>query len=142
SVTRTVLTGLTTGVIPRYSSTQLTSATSLVSFGSITSVTPSTPPAAILASSGTDQIAEVGGKFSPLRVTVRDRFDNLVSGATVTFASDSASYAGATFPHGNTAFTDASGVASVEVRANFSTGSYQVTASTGGATPGVFNLTN
>jgi hypothetical protein len=60
----------------------------------------------------------------------------------VTFTSESGSNAGATFPRGNVVITDAQGQATLEARANFSTGSYVVTAMTGTATPGVFSFTN
>jgi hypothetical protein len=136
-------TGLTTGVVPRYASPQgTTNSFALVSFGGTTSPIPSTPAAAITASAGTPQTAEVGAAFSALRVTVRDRFENPVSGATVTFASDTASNAGAIFPRGNTAVTDASGQATIEIRANFSIGTYVVAATSGTATHATFTLTN
>ena len=137
-----VLTGLTTGMIPRYAPPSPASAISLISFGPVTSATPSTPPAAIMATAGTPQTVELGAIFNNLRVTVRDRFGNLVSGATVTFASDPTSNAAVTFPKGNTAVTDASGQAAVEARANFSIGSYNVVATSGSATAAVFNLAN
>src|SRR5207249_8263944 len=53
-----VLTGLTSGLIPRYAPPQAaTNAFSfnLISFGSTTTVTPSTPPATVTATSGTPQ---------------------------------------------------------------------------------------
>jgi len=134
------LTGLTTGLIPRYS-TPTTQSFGLISFGSIISG-PSTPPANITATAGTPQTIEVGSPFSTLRVTVRDRFDNPVAGATVTFTADNASGGGVTFPRGNTAVTNAAGEAVIEVRANFSIGSYRVTATSGNATAAVFDLTN
>jgi len=143
SATRSVLTGLTTGMVPRYAVSQAaTSAFSLISFGPDTTVGPSTPPASVTATAGTPQTSQVGGVFNPLRVTVRDRFDNPVSGATVTFNSDNTSTAGVTFPRGNAVLTDAAGQATIDARANFSTGNYNVTATTGSATPAVFNFTN
>jgi hypothetical protein len=138
-----VLTGLTTGVIPRYAPPQaLTSAFNLISFGTSSVVAPSTTPASITAVAGTPQTMEVGATFNTLRVTVRDRFDNLVSGATVTFTANDGSTAGVMFPRGNTAVTDVAGQASIDVRANFSIGSYTVTATSGTASPAVFTLTN
>ena len=73
---------------------------------------------------------------------MRDRFDNPVSGATVTFNSNNTSTAGVTFPRGNSAVTDASGQATVDVRAQFSIGSFTVSATSGTATPAIFSLTN
>ena len=137
-----VLTGLTTGGIPRYASPSAAQPSSLISFGSGGPVTPSTTPATIAATAGTPQTAEIGATFTALRVTVRDKFDNLVSGATVSFSSDNASNAGVTFPRGNTVVTDASGQAAIDVRANFSIGSYNVTATAGSASPATFSLTN
>jgi hypothetical protein len=141
-IANAVPTGLTTGVIPRYAATPASSnASILISFGS-TVVGPSTTPATVTATAGTPQTVELGGAFNTLRVRVRDRFDNPVSGATVTFAAETSSNAGVTFPRGNMAVTDLSGDASVDVRANLSAGSYRITAGTGSAAPAVFALTN
>jgi len=136
------LTGLTSGMVPRYASAQSSgSSFGLVSIGG-GSTGPSSQPALITAAAGSSQIGEVGGAFTPLRVTVRDRFDNLVSGATVTFTLNNTASAGATFPRGNTAVTDASGLATIEVRANYSVGSYAVVATSGNATAAFFYLNN
>jgi hypothetical protein len=135
-----VLTGIPAGAIPRYALPQ-PPATSLISFDGGT--TPSSTAATITATAGTPQIIEVGGFFSALRVTVKDISGNPVSGATVTFTSNNTpSNAGVTFPRGNTAVSDASGQAAVDVRANFSIGSYTVTAASGTATTAVFSLAN
>ena len=133
------LTGLTTGVIPRYAP-PLSTTTSLISFGG--GPIQSSTPATITATAGTPQTIEVGGFFSTLRVTVRDRFNNSVSGATVTFTLNNTSNAGVTFPRGNTAVTDDSGQAAVDVRANFRIGSFTVSATSGTATSAIFSLTN
>jgi len=136
------LTGLTSGMIPRYASAQSSgNSFGLVSFGG-GATGPSSPPALVTATAGSSQIAEVGGAFTPLRVTVRDRFDNVVSGATVTFTLNNAASAGATFPRGNTSVTDATGQAAIEVRANYSVGSYAVVATSGNATAAFFYLSN
>ena len=136
SATGAVLSGLTTGLIPRYDAAEAAASSfSLISFGPTSTISPSTPPAKISATAGTPQTAEVGIAFSALRVHVRDRFDNPVSGATVTFASDNTSSAGVAFPRGNTAITDASGQAAIDVWANFNAGNYTVTATSGYATP-------
>src|SRR5262249_17777819 len=74
------LTGLTTGMVPRYATPAATSSPfSLISFGTSTTVAPSTTPATVTATAGTPQTAAVGTGFDALRVTVRDKFDNLVS---------------------------------------------------------------
>ncbi len=99
---------------------------------------------ALRATSGTPQSTTVNTAFSAaLQVTVKDVFDKAVSGVQVTFTAP-ASGASASFPNGNTAITNASGQASVNVTANNITGSYQVTANTtpGLATAASFNLSN
>jgi hypothetical protein len=58
------------------------------------------------------------------------------------FASGSTTNAGATFPRGNSVITDVSGQAAIDARANFSIGSYNVTASSGAATIATFSLMN
>jgi hypothetical protein len=100
-------------------------------------------PGSITATSGSGQSAQVNTAFTNLLVaTVRDAGGNPVSGVTVTFTAP-ASGAGATFTGGNTAVTNASGVASKAVTANSIAGSYNVTASAPGvATPATFSLTN
>ena len=65
-----------------------------------------------------------------------------MSGATVTFTSDNTSNAGVTFPRGNAVLTDASGQAAIDVRANFSIGSYTSLRPPGTATSATFSLTN
>jgi hypothetical protein len=138
------LTGLLTGTIPRYAppSQLRTVPLGVIAFGTSLTQAPSGIPATILATEGTGQTAQVGTAFNPLRVLVKDRFDNPVSGATVTFTSDAASSAGVTFPLGNTAVTDTSGHASIAAQANFSIGTYTVTASCDPATVATFTLTN
>lgn len=136
-----VQTGLTTGMIPRFA-TPSSGSSSIITFGSSITMGPSGTPASILATSGTPQIAQVGTSLNSLRVTVRDRFDNPVSGATVTFTSDPTSNAGATFPRGNSVVTDLSGQATIDARANYSIGNYTVTASSGAATVATFSFTN
>jgi hypothetical protein len=90
------------------------------------------------------QQATVGNAFAaPLEVVVVGANGSPVEGVLVTFTAP-ASGAGATFPGGNTALTDANGHASVVVAANTVAGTYQVTATTSLAatTPAVFTLTN
>jgi len=101
-------------------------------------------PASITATAGTPQSAVINTAFgSALQVTVKDSGNNPVSGVTVTFAVPS-SGASVTFASGNTAVTNASGVAtSSAITANSTTGTYSVTASVSGvSTPATFALTN
>ena len=104
-------------------------------------------PAAITATSGTPQSATVDTAFAePLAATVVDSFQNVVSGATVTFTAP-ASGASGTFSGGSniaTATTDVRGLAtSPAFTANGSTGNYTVTATVSGVgTAASFKLTN
>jgi subtilisin-like proprotein convertase family protein len=96
--------------------------------------------ATVTANSGTGQSAPINTAFAtPLSVTVRDAFNNLVSGVTVNFAGPGS---GASIVP-TSAQTNASGVASATVTANGTAGGpYTVTASVSGATPATFSLTN
>src|SRR5260370_4416869 len=102
-------------------------------------------PATITATAGTPQSATVNTAFGiQLQATVKDSFNNPVSGATVTFAAPGSGASG-TFAGGvTTATTNASGVATAAVfTANTSAGTYTVTASVSGvSTPANFSLTN
>jgi hypothetical protein len=103
-------------------------------------------PANITAAAGTPQSAIVGTAFATqLQATVKDSFNNPVSGATVTFAAPSSGASG-TFAGGvTTATTNASGIATAPVfTANtVAGGPYIVTASVAGvSTPANFSLTN
>ena len=102
-------------------------------------------PATITASAGTPQSATVNTAFATqLQATVKDSFNNPVSGATVTFAAPGSGASG-TFAGGvTTATTNASGVATAAVfTANTTAGAYAVTASVSGvSTPANFSLTN
>lgn len=102
-------------------------------------------PATITASAGTPQSATVNTAFATqLQATVKDSFNNPVSGATVTFAAPGSGASG-TFAGGvTTATTNASGVATAAIfTANTTAGSYTVTASVSGvSTPANFSLTN
>ena len=92
------------------------------------------------ATSGTPQSTLVNTAFArPLRATLLDN-GGPVSGVAIEF-SGPASGAGATFPTGSVAVTDANGVAVLAVGANNTGGSYNVTASAGG-TSAIFSLTN
>lgn len=99
----------------------------------------------ITATAGTPQSATINTAFATqLQATVKDSFNNPVSGVTVTFAAPGSGASG-TFAGGvNTATTNASGVATAPVfTANGVIGSYTVTASASGvASPVNFSLTN
>ncbi len=96
----------------------------------------------IAATAGTPQSLSVGRPFATLQATVTDTNNVPVQGVLVTFAAPT-SGASVTFPNGNTAVTNAQGVASIKAIANASPGSYQVDASVQGVqNPAVFSLTN
>jgi hypothetical protein len=105
------------------------------------------PPASIVASGGTPQTATISTAFGQLLVaTVKDSYQNLVSGAVVTFTAPATGQSG-TFPSGvitTTATTDANGLATSPVfTANAKAGTYKVTATVPGvATTVNFKLTN
>jgi len=102
-------------------------------------------PSTIAATAGTPQSATVGTAFGiQLQATVKDPFNNPVSGATVTFTAPGSGASG-TFAGGvTTATTNASGVATAAVfTANATAGTYTVTATVSGvSTPANFSLTN
>ncbi|HEX2913780.1 MAG TPA: Ig-like domain repeat protein [Chloroflexia bacterium] len=95
------------------------------------------------ATGGSGQSTPAGTPFTqPLKAVVTDSFGNPVQGVTVTFSAP-ASGASATFPNGNTATSDASGLVAVNASANSVQGSYSVSASAPKvATPASFSLTN
>jgi len=101
--------------------------------------------ASITATAGTPQSAPVNTAFATqLQATVKDSFNNPVSGATVTFAAPNSGASG-TFAGGvTTATTNTLGVATAAVfTANGTAGSYTVAASVSGvASPANFSLTN
>ncbi|OLC92743.1 MAG: hypothetical protein AUH86_18145 [Acidobacteria bacterium 13_1_40CM_4_58_4] len=102
--------------------------------------------ASIAAAAGTPQSATVNTAFTTqLQATVKDSFNNPVSGVTVTFAAPTSGASG-TFVGGvKTATTNASGVATAAVfTANtIAGGPYTVTASVSGVSiPANFSLTN
>jgi hypothetical protein len=101
-------------------------------------------PASIAVVSGTPQSVVVNGQYAaPLVVVVRDAASNPLSGITVTFQAP-ASGASVAFVGGSaTAVTNASGQASVTVRANTVAGGFAVNARVTGVTnPATFQLTN
>ena len=101
-------------------------------------------PDSIAVNLGGTQSAAVGSAFgTSLSVLVKDGSDLPVPGITVTFAVP-ASGASAAFSGGNTAITDASGIATANIlTANASLGSYSVVGSVAGLVPtATFSLTN
>jgi hypothetical protein len=98
---------------------------------------------AITANSGAAQSVAVGSAFATLQAKVTDAGGNPIPGVTVTFTAP-ASGAGGSFTGGNTAVTNALGLATASVfAANTVAGSYVVTATAPGlVTPAQFALTN
>ncbi len=105
------------------------------------------PPSSITATVGTPQSAMLNTAFAiPLKATVRDSNNNVLSGVTVTFTAPSSGASG-TFPGGvtfTTVTTDASGVATAPTfTANSTLGAYTVNATAPGVnTPAAFSLMN
>jgi hypothetical protein len=102
-------------------------------------------PANIIVAAGTPQSAPVNTAFATqLQASVRDSFNNPVSGVTVTFTVPASGASGAFAGGVNTATTNAQGVATAPVfTANATAGSYTVTVSASGvATIANFSLTN
>src|SRR5206468_1307932 len=97
--------------------------------------------ASITLTSGSGQSATVNTGFTnPLVATVRDQFNNLVPGASVTFAGPAS---GAGITNEATITTDSSGQASDSVTANTIAGAYTVAVTAAGVlTPANFTLTN
>jgi len=96
----------------------------------------------ITVSGGNNQRVLVNTAFpSPLVVTVRSSVGDPVQGGVVTFTTPT-SGASVTFPNGNTAKIDASGVATVIVNANNVAGTYAVTPAAKGASGTNLSLTN
>jgi M6 family metalloprotease-like protein/uncharacterized repeat protein (TIGR01451 family) len=98
------------------------------------------PPATIVASSGTPQSTLLNAAFpAALQVTVRDASGLPVTGATVTFTAPTAG--ASALLSSATALTNTSGVAAVTATANTIAGSYNVLASVGALSTS-FSLTN
>ena len=123
---------------------QYSSRTQVMTVPVILTITDPRTPATIAATGGTPQSAAVTKPFAqPLGATVKDSGGSPVSGVLVTFNAP-ASGASGTFACGNTAITDASGIATSQVfTANTKAGKYTVTATAVALTtsPG-FSLTN
>ncbi|HEY5010130.1 MAG TPA: hypothetical protein VIH73_03175, partial [Acidimicrobiales bacterium] len=105
-----------------------------------------TPPAATVSVfSGSPQSATVGDTFaSPLSALVTNVADSPVEGVSVTFTAP-ASGASGTFANNTatiTGITNASGIATVTFMANTMAGAVSVQATSGSATPASFALTN
>ncbi|MEO6775574.1 MAG: Ig-like domain-containing protein [Kofleriaceae bacterium] len=113
---------------------------SAAGLASITFSLANTPdvPATIVATGGGGQSATVHSAFAlPLQVVVRDRFDNVVPGAAVTFTPAASAATAAV----SSTTTDVSGVAATSAFASTTAGAYAVTASIGAGSVG-FALTN
>ena len=92
------------------------------------------------ATAGTPQSATVNTDFATQLQATLTESGRAVPGVTVTFSAPGAGPSGV-FPSGNTAVTDASGRASVPIRANTVAGGYSVTAAAGPLSA-TFSLTN
>ncbi|HUD65076.1 MAG TPA: hypothetical protein VMQ17_10885 [Candidatus Sulfotelmatobacter sp.] len=101
------------------------------------------PVESIAATSGTPQIAAISTAFGAQLVATVTTGGTPNSGVTVTFTAPTSGASG-TFAGGNTATTDANGVATSPVfTANSTIGAYTVTATVAGvSTAANFNLTN
>ncbi len=99
-------------------------------------------PFSIVATGGTPQSAVVNTSYAQaLQVTVRDQFNNLIPGATVSFGIPGSGASGTLTAA--TATTDASGNATVSITANTIAGNFAASSQVGGvATPANFSLTN
>src|SRR5437016_3239812 len=96
-----------------------------------------TPVATVTPYAGDGQSTTASTAFAtPLQVKVKGPCGELLAGLTVTFSAP-LSGASATFPNGPSAVTDVQGVATVNVNANATAGSYTVTALVAGI-PGTF----
>ncbi len=96
----------------------------------------------IAINAGNNQAVSIGTVFSALQVLVKDSNSNPVPNVLVTFTAP-ASGAGVIFSAGNTATTNAQGIASVSVTANSTAGSYTVQAGASGvAINASFSLAN
>jgi adhesin/invasin len=93
---------------------------------------------------GDGQSASVGTTYgAPLKALVQDQFNNIISGAAVTFSAPP-NGASVTFAAATTVTTDAGGIAtSPAITANTQAGAFQVSAATTDAlSPAQFNLNN
>lgn len=101
--------------------------------------------ATITVTAGSNQSAYLGTAFTtPMQATVKDQNGNLVANAVVVFSAPTSGASG-TFSVGSSVsvLTNSSGVATAPTfTANLYSGSYNVTASSGSATPASFRLTN
>jgi hypothetical protein len=95
----------------------------------------------LLPDSGTGQNREVMSTFDPLVVSLYDTYGNPMSDVQVTFTAP-ASGPSSTFRFGGQAHTDSEGRAELRPYANQWAGTYTVWASTDGAEPMPFVLTN
>jgi filamentous hemagglutinin family protein len=120
------------------------SATSLGATGTANFSLTNNPdnPFSIVATGGTPQSAVVNTNYGQaLQVLVRDQFNNVIPGATVSFSVPGTGASGSV--SGATATTDTNGNASINITANTIAGDFNTTSSVSGvATPATFTLTN
>ncbi|MBW4525332.1 MAG: Ig-like domain-containing protein [Phormidium tanganyikae FI6-MK23] len=120
------------------------SATSLGATGTANFSLTNNPdnPFSIVATGGTPQSAVVNTNYSQaLQVLVRDQFDNVIPGATVSFSVPGSGASG--ILTATTTTTNASGIAAVNLAANTIAGNFSTTGNVSGvATPATFALTN
>jgi sugar lactone lactonase YvrE len=126
-----------------YTYTATDSSSSSVTAATVTQTVTAAAAASVSVSQGSSQTAVIGSQFGKqLQVTVTDAYNNLVSGATVTFTGPS-SGASSSFSPSSSATSNSSGIAAVTATANGYVGSYNVTASVSGAsTSATFSMTN
>jgi hypothetical protein len=117
-------------------------ATGVTGIASFTLTNTPDVPANIVATGGSGQSTTVNTAFaSALQVVVRDRFGNLVPGATVSFATPASGTSGSL--GSPNVVTNATGSAAVAIAANTIAGSFTATANVlGVTTPATFSLTN
>ncbi len=107
-------------------------------------ISVATSAVVIIAFEGDMQSAAVGAPYGgPLKARLEDPYHNPIANASVTFAAPTAG-ASVTFSGSTTVTSGADGVAtSPAITANSQPGTFQVTATTAGASgPALFNLTN
>ena len=107
-----------------------------------TTIAPNLPTGVVLATDGLAQVVEINTAAGGLlEVTVLNADGSRASGVTVTFTAPGAGASG-TFTGGNTALTNASGVATKAFTANGIEGAYEITATAAGFEGATFLFQN
>ena len=107
-----------------------------------TTIAPNLPTGVVLATDGLAQVVEIDTAAGGLlEVTVLNADGSRASGVTVTFTAPGAGASG-TFAGGNTALTNASGVATKAFTANGIEGAYEITATAAGFEGATFLFQN